>query len=222
MTWVLSGLLAGSIAAAAEPAPDSPAAALDSETSEMAVQAISAPLIELAGAWQLHGSPDQAEARRSAIDEAVAPLAWMVRVFAAPILHEKTAPPSEIEFFALDGQGWFQRAADAESERVQPVALGRGPFEHVDPAGDPFEADWDLDVDGAIKLRWRQSQATGQNRYQLDAKTGQLVVEQTIHVTEVKGIAPIVLISRFDRVAESGPPAVAAGGPGRPSASATP
>ena len=221
MTWALLIGLASGASVAADPAAGPVISAADAQAAEILVQANSGPLTAIAGAWQLHGSADQAEARRVSIDEAVEPLAWMVRMFAAPILHQRTVPPASVEFFARDGEGWFQRVVDSGAERIQPVALGRGELEHVDPSGDPFRAIWDLDGDDTVQLRWAQSQAVGQNRYRLDPEADQLVLEQTIHVTEVKGIAPIVLISRFDRVVAADPPAVAAGGPGRSAASLT-
>lgn len=156
-----------------------------------------AVLVPFEGEWRLDPSEGAKEARRDAIDEAVASLTWVMRMFAAPILHRDTAPPEQLHFYP-QGDGWFQRAVAKETERVQPIELDAEPHKHVDPQGGDFQAIWKA-TEAGVELLWEQAQAVGSNRYHLDPKTGQLVLQQTIQVTEISGLEPIVLESRFDR-----------------------
>lgn len=168
--------------------------------AENSLSAKDAPaLARIQGDWRLDPSPEAAAARAKTIDAAVEQLPWLVRVFAAPILHKSTSPPIRLQFFAVDGKGWFQRAIGPDSDRIQPVNLGGGPQDHVDPRGEPFRASWDSTATGGVQNRWEQSQAMGENQYHLEPETGQLVVEQTIQVTAIADVLPIVLVSRFDR-----------------------
>ena len=57
-----------------------------------------------------------------------------------------------------------------------------------------------VDFQVGLRVDWEQHQANGNNIYWIDPSSRTLVVEHTINVTAISNIAPIIYVSRFDRL----------------------
>jgi len=157
------------------------------------------------GDWRLVDQERARVHRERAIEDAVSELNWVLRKMAAPRLAESTAPPGRMQFYRR-GKQLRQRVVEAKGTRERSVEIGSVPSHARTSDGEPFEAAWSLTGTG-LQLDWKQHQAYGSNVYRVDPETGSLIVQQTIQITAIDDVAPIVFESRFDRRAT---PAVSA------------
>ena len=157
----------------------------------------SLPLGSFAGRWQRVEDPEAETARLAAIDAAVADVPWIMRRIAANVLRKNAVPPDAVEFL-WDGRVLRQRVTGTNGEFERAVRVDGALEHHTDARGEPFTSRWTWTSDG-LEAHWRQAQAVGWTRYRLDDSSGTMVVEQSIQVTALDGIAPIEHRARFDR-----------------------
>jgi hypothetical protein len=155
-------------------------------------------LSDFEGHWQRIDGDGAHEARLSAISHAVEGLSWIMRKFASPILTRTTTPPTEMNF-VWDGKRLYQDVEGKSGTSTRAIDLDGEYVVAKDHRGVDFSSAWTW-TDSGLILRWEQHQAVGNNTYRIDARGHTLIVEQTIIITAISDVQPIVFSTRFSRI----------------------